>query len=181
MHGDDTPNSNTYCNGNYNLCKRSEKNKVSLFIGLKMKKQGNRNWINDFDFSCLYDEAKTAVTKIKPGLNLPSRTILAGFSGGGNALQKIYNNNQQPDVDATIFFDACYGSWCKSVAEKGIDVRGLIYVYAKDTLRGTKDLRKDFPNVRALEVSKRHLYIPKFCFNDHLDSDLCEGQGVEIN
>ena len=183
IHGDDDASTTAYCTGTYKLCERAAQQPGSLFIGLSI----NHRTQDKIAFKCLYEEAQNALKSLD--IPMPPATILAGFSWGGRALQQIYSTNQQPpQVEKTIFFDACFNGLCQPIAKLPSSTRGELLMYASSSEQGTqvqqniKNILKTSPeNVKGIFVPEStHGSIPNLCFNDHLNSDKCDSKGQSI-
>ncbi len=187
FHGQTSPSPKGFCEGAFQLCSRAKEQPSSLFVGVSMKGSGNQ-WVSKVDFPCLYNEAKTQLDEL--GIPMPSSVNMAAFSYGGRALQNIFNQGkQQGNVKSTLFFDACFGSWCSDVAKKSSSIRGSQYMYASsatDNDNGKKNQEAAAAAIKASSDATRYVHvpvnnhglIPNICFWDHINSDLCQGKGV---
>jgi len=179
IHGNDDPSPENYCNGIYKFCTRASENKYIAFIGLRVERGKQK----EIDFKCLYQESQKAFSALN--IPWPSSNILAGFSRGGEGLKHIYTANLQPEnIIKTIFFDACYGNQCQTVAGKPSSERGELYMYASKqttTQTGLKQALKTNNELLhgVIAQNNNHGEIPTICFNNPFnENDLCTGKGL---
>lgn len=186
IHGQTSPSLSDYCTGSFNLCTRAQEKNKSVFIAFSMSGSGSE-WVNNFDFTCLYNEASTQLTSLSK--KMPGSHIIAGFSYGGAAIKKIYDKNVEPkNVQATLMFDACFPGWCESIAKVPSGRRGVMHIYASNAQGNNNGPKNQEGAKKALAVSQdaiKYVYvptnshgsIPNICFRDHYTNDECENKG----
>lgn len=187
IHGQVAPSPDGYCSDKgFDLCTRAAEKTKSIFVGFAMSGSG-ATWVNAFDFTCLYNEAKAQLSEL--GKTMPNNHILAAFSFGGGALKKIYTSNAEPpNVKYTLFFDACFPGWCEVVAKIPSSKRGNMNIYASNAQDNQNGPKNQEGAKKALAVStdaikyvyvptNAHGSIPKICFRDHYTNDNCGQKG----
>lgn len=186
IHGQTSPSPEGYCTGAFNLCARAGEKSKSVFVAFSMSGSGSQ-WVSAFDFTCLYNEAKTELNAL--GKQMPSSHILAAFSYGGGALKKIYANNvQPPNVKKTLSFDACFPGWCEAIAKTPSSKRGTLHIYASNAQDNDNGPKNQEGAQKALALTtdaiayvyvptNAHGSIPKICFADHYTGDACGKKG----
>ena len=132
QHGDGSRDWKYYCNA-LKVC-QDLKNvaKNTVFVGFKMAggSSDGTKWSHNYNAVCLHNEAEEAVNKLLGAGKFPQSKIIASYSQGGIAVSRMFKNNKQPaNIASTLFFDSCYASNCKTVADKPTSVRGIMKMY----------------------------------------------------
>ncbi|OGF31438.1 hypothetical protein A2533_01835 [Candidatus Falkowbacteria bacterium RIFOXYD2_FULL_35_9] len=148
--------------------------------------------ISSGEFTCFYNEAKEVLTSLTPFSD--STIILSGHSAGGNTIRQ-YLKHGLP-ASTTLFFDACYGNWCKDAASYGGGTHFISYteVNSPGTIPDSNNAKEKAPDKVKLILANRlnHGDVFRQCFKDHLSFDelanqttgsytaLCGGKGTVV-
>ena len=143
--------------------------------------KGKRDGTDESQFKCFYDEAIATITQ---ELNQnPTSISFMGHSNGGRTIRDIYIDGGFLDephlpIKSTIYFDACYGTWCTTVANLPTSKRGEIHSYysSQQDAGNTQEDSIKLPNYPDSEVKVTkagHGSVPANCFLDHYNEQGC--------
>ncbi|GEM_PF-3566805 len=176
LHGNDKPNANQLCEGEYRLCQIVGEIRNTIIIP-QTKVTGNNasQTVSAAQVQCLLNEAQNVL--VQNQVSAPQSFKIAAHSAGNWLVPAVYESGLS--FGDTLVFDGCYGSgnlnFCTRIAKK-LPSGARMHVYyqkgAEGTETGSKAAKLANPEKMDIyEVVATHKEIPYSCFSSHMSAE----------